>query len=170
MGPRSADRGNSGKLFHQAGLPRSVTTASMGPRSADQRKLPRPPCLSASNANGLVNGAAISLIGAGNECSKVHLESFDCPNAVVLASMGPRSADRGIIHRACRRARGPVQATASMGPRSADRGNGPGQRSEILDLRQCFNGAAIIRSRKMPVPTPSQKTRTLIGFNGAAIS
>ena len=79
------------------------------------------------------------------------------------ASMGPRSLDRGNLVR-------PDQVghvlPASMGPRSLDRGN-LFYLLILLFFSQCFNGAAIVRSRKYHRAF-CYSTRELC-FNGAAI-
>ena len=81
-----------------------------------------------------------------------------------VASMGPRSADRGNPQPARPSTR---RTPASMGPRSADRGNGTVDEF-FDDLCERFNGAAISRSRKSKDRRRPQETGT--SFNGAAIS
>ena len=130
----------------------------MGPRSADRGNV-----LALAIDRGAVerfNGAAISR-------SRKYAVVRANMNALVLASMGPRSADRGNDPGFWKE---PESKTASMGPRSADRGNTAagsggtgacwlqwGRDQQIAEMLRrclrprfppCFNGAAISRSRK----------------------
>src|SRR5581483_1499259 len=62
------------------------------------------------------------------------------------ASMGPRSCERGNSAVVAGR---PGREIASMGPRSCERGNSSACR-EACHLVYRFNGAALVRARKLP--------------------
>ena len=161
MGPRSFDRGNG---TAPRALERGLK-ASMGPRSFDRGNvLVLPPTL-AVFPQGLQWGRDHSI---AEICSSLMTWSWPCKlqwgrdhsiaeifglrerqSSADAASMGPRSFDRG--NENCAK-RVMCHAEASMGPRSFDRGNRISRRGRS-SAQPCFNGAAIIRSRKSSVPS-----------------
>ncbi len=105
------------------------------------------------------NGAAVMLTAEIWYCRT-------CRRLRSLASMGPRSVDRGNrigFRVVLRRGR-----CASMGPRSVDRGN-----VDVAKLRRstssCFNGAAVMLTAEIVATPVAVLNVPTLGFNGAAV-
>ncbi len=132
MGPRSCDRGK--KL--RRGQGRRGRHASMGPRSCDRGK----------NRRGKPHkrGKCRLQWGRGHATAESNSAKLHS-NHLIVASMGPRSCDRG---KQTGKKQVPDHAVASMGPRSCDRGKLSGE-SGPRPPRGCFNGAAVMRPRKV---------------------
>ena len=154
MGPRSFDRGERDRDVREA----RPSGASMGPRSFDRGEQPGPPHQLAASA--CFNGAAVVRPRREIEATRDDMHE--------LASMGPRSFDRGECNGVCCWS---AALHASMGPRSFDRGE-PERRPEMIETNwlqwgrgrstaerrrrteatsrsYCFNGAAVVRPRRV---------------------